>query len=302
MKKRKKIGLALGSGSFRGFAHVGVIKALIDNNIPIDYLAGTSIGAIVASFYALNKLDNFEQFITTANWKKFFSMLDITLTGGGLIDGKKAIQVIHKWLGDANIEDTKIPLTINSTNVLTGEEVRFTTGDIKQAIRASFSLPGIFTPAKINDNYFVDGGLVNPIPISTVRDMGADIVIAVNLNHDLIYERSFAKKLNKNKIHISKRKAISSSLSGNHTYTKLILKKWLTKKNKPSIIDVLHSTMQIFIYQITEQNLKLHPPDFIIKPKLGNQGHLDFKKGQIAIDEGYNQTLKVIPEIKKVIK
>jgi len=179
---RKKIGLALGGGGSRGLAHIGVIKTLKKNNLPIDFIAGTSIGAMVGGFYAAGlTIEKIEAIALETDWRKIFSLLDPRLKHG-LIGGDKVKKYIAGYVGDKKIEDLKIPFAAIATDLKTGEVVVLKKGEIAQAIRASVSVPLFFKPVEIDGKTLADGGLSAPVPVEEVRAMGADIVIAVNLD------------------------------------------------------------------------------------------------------------------------
>ncbi|MFA5022624.1 MAG: patatin-like phospholipase family protein [Patescibacteria group bacterium] len=186
--KRQKIGLALGSGGAKGLAHIGVIKVLEENNIPIDYIAGSSVGALIGAFYAAHKDSAaMEKIALSTNWKMSFYLLDPG-SPNGLIKGKKVENLIKNWLSDTTFSELKIPLTIVATDLITAEQVNLTTGDLIKAIRASLSVPPIFEAVKYENYLLTDGGLSNPVPVDTVKNMGADIVIAVNLDSNKFSE------------------------------------------------------------------------------------------------------------------
>lgn len=175
-----KIGLALGSGGARGFAHLGVIKALIDAGIPIHLIAGSSMGALVASFYGAGiDMDRLYK-LSTAFKRKYF--LDFTVPKMGFISGKKVKEFIKVFTHGKNIEELSIPIGIVATDLLTGEKVVFKTGSVADAVRASISIPGIFVPEKYNGRILVDGGVSDRVPVSVAKEMGADIVIAVDVS------------------------------------------------------------------------------------------------------------------------
>ncbi|MEH7502445.1 patatin-like phospholipase family protein [Neobacillus drentensis] len=175
-----KIGLALGSGGARGFAHLGVIKALIDAGIPIHLIAGSSMGALVASFYGAGiDMDRLYK-LSTAFKRKYF--LDFTVPKMGFISGKKVKEFIKVFTHGKNIEELSIPIGIVATDLLTGEKVVFQTGSVADAVRASISIPGIFVPEKYNGRILVDGGVSDRVPVSVAKEMGADIVIAVDVS------------------------------------------------------------------------------------------------------------------------
>lgn len=178
---RPKIGLALGSGGARGFAHLGVIKVLKDEGIPIDYLSGSSMGALIASFYATG-LDMDQLYkISSAFKRKYY--LDFTVPKMGFVAGNRVKDLIRIFTHGKNIEELNIPVAIVATDLMSGEKVVFTKGPIADAVRASISIPGIFIPEKINGRLLVDGGVVDRIPVSVVKDMGAELVIAVDVSH-----------------------------------------------------------------------------------------------------------------------
>ncbi|MDF2379695.1 MAG: patatin-like phospholipase family protein [Candidatus Gracilibacteria bacterium] len=260
----KKIGLALGGGSARGCAHIGVIRALEKAGVPIHLISGTSIGSLVGGIYAGGNLDELENIAKGITWNKIVPYLDIRIQRQALLKGQKATDLIDKLTPIKQIEDLQIPFCAVATDVENGDEITFKKGPLLDAIRASISLPAIFTPPKINNRYLVDGGLVNPLPINVLRDMGADIVIAVDLNHHF-----------------------SSKDSGNSKQTfPDKIKNWLSGDD-PSIIDILGWSVNIMQDQITRKNLMTYPADILIQPKLGHILGADFHKAQEMIDEGF---------------
>lgn len=178
---RPKIGLALGSGGARGFAHLGIIKVLIENGIPIDFIAGSSMGSLVACFYG-SGIDMERLYkISTAFKRKYY--LDFTVPKMGFIAGKRVKELIRVFTKGKKLEELMVPVAVVATDLLTGEKVVFTEGPIEDAVRASISIPGIFVPEKVNGRLLVDGGVVDRIPVSVVKELGADIVIAVDISH-----------------------------------------------------------------------------------------------------------------------
>lgn len=262
----KKVGLALGSGGVRGLAHIGVLKALIKNNIPIDFIAGSSIGSWVGAHYALFKdVSKLEEITTGKKQEKIFSFAEISFTGG-LIKGEKLEKLLNEWLHYANFDNLKIPLKIVATDLVTGQEVVFDQGPVAVAVRASMAVPGFFKPVKIGDKILVDGGVLNPVPDEIVKKMGADIVISVNLDN---YEdlKTTERKYN------SFKEVASRSLE--------IMRKYLAQ-------DSMNSS------------------DFIIQPPLKEYSSwLDYftkDKGAEIIAIGEKETEKIIPELKNRIK
>ncbi|PLS16575.1 esterase [Bacillus sp. M6-12] len=176
-----KIGLALGSGGARGFAHLGVIKVLKKEGIPIDLIAGSSMGALVGAFYAAGS--DIDRLYKLAKLFKRKFYVDLTVPKMGFVAGKRIKELIHMFTHGKMIEELDIPIAIVATDIKSGEKVIFRTGPIAEAVRASISIPGIFVPEKINNRLLVDGGVVDRIPVSVVKSMGADIVIAVDVAH-----------------------------------------------------------------------------------------------------------------------
>ncbi|SRR5690606_4709098 len=174
-----KVGLALGSGGARGFAHLGVIKVLQENSIPIDMIAGSSMGALVGCFYAFGH--DLDQLIKLSTAFKRTYYLDFTVPKMGLIAGNRVKHLIDLFMHGKNLEDLKIPVCVIAANLQTGEKVEFKKGSIAQAVRASIAIPGVFTPEEINGSLFIDGGVVDRVPVSTVKKMGADIIIGCDV-------------------------------------------------------------------------------------------------------------------------
>jgi len=303
-ERPKKIGLALGSGSARGWAHIGVIDALSESGITVDYIAGTSVGAVVGAIYASGGIDSFEETILQFDWKKIVAFLDIVFPKSGLIDGNRIAGFIRSHVGEKNIEDLSLPFRAVCTDLSTGSEVSFQNGDIIEAVRASISMPGVFTPVKKKDMILVDGGLVNPVPVSVVREMGADYVIAVDLNHDIIG----AKGINKASVlnlgdlsgdrvkspFFTKRKRMLDALDKRFQALSLPplthIRQWVARDSLPNIFEIIISSINIMETQITSAKLTADPPDLLIQPSLGHLRFLEFHRAKEAIFEGYKAT------------
>ncbi|MFA6594410.1 MAG: patatin-like phospholipase family protein [Candidatus Buchananbacteria bacterium] len=188
---KKTLGLALGSGGPRGLAHIGVIKTLLKHNIPIDYLSGSSIGSWVGAHYALYEdIEKLEEFTAGKRQEKLFSFLEPSFKGG-IIRGDRSEKMLNDWLGGASFKDLKIPLRIVATDLITGQAIVFDHGNLAFASRASMAVPGIFKPVKFNKYLLVDGGISNPVPDDVAKQMGSDVVVAVNL--DFFGDYEFAK-------------------------------------------------------------------------------------------------------------
>jgi len=179
--KRKKLGLVLGSGGFRGSAHIAVIKTLLENNIPIDFIVGTSVGAIVASHYAIFKdIERLEKDVFKQQSNKYYYLRDLNFRQG-LLSGNTLEKSFLKMFKGANFENTQIPLAVTATDLISGESFSFKEGDIARAVRASSSIPVTLRPLKYKEMLLVDGGISNPVPDNIAKEMGADVVVSVNL-------------------------------------------------------------------------------------------------------------------------
>jgi len=181
-KKSPRVGLALGSGGIRGASHIGVIKVLEENKIPIDFIAGSSVGAIIGGGYAaLKDIKKIEELTLSMKWRDTLSLLDTSFKGG-IIKGAKIHEFLEKILGRLTFKDLKIPFVAVATDIKTGETILLSEGNLTQAIRASAGFPLMVKPINLKGKLLLDGGLSDPVPVDIVRKMGADIVIAVNLN------------------------------------------------------------------------------------------------------------------------
>ena len=186
---RPRIGLALGSGSARGWAHIGVINSLIEAGIEPDIVCGTSIGALVGAAYIAGQLGPLRQWAETATWRKIVRLTDVRLSGGGLINGRQVVSFLQRDGHRPADRKLRAQYAAVATDLATGREIWLQSGPIHEAVRASIALPGILSPARIDGSWLVDGGLSNPIPVSVCRALGADVIIAVNLNGDLLARR-----------------------------------------------------------------------------------------------------------------
>lgn len=276
----KKIGLALGGGGARGCAHVGVIRALQEAGIKIDFVAGTSIGALVGGIYASGGIDTLEDYLLQIKWSDVVKQFDPVIMKNGLFEGKKVVKLLNQMLGKKTFKSCQTPFVAVATDLTTGEEVHLKTGRLDSAIRASISLPAIFTTVKKGKYQLMDGGLVNPLPVNVLRQMGADTVIAIDLNHEYIKERR-------------KRKIKPRS-------NKLNVIKWL-KPAYPNMIDVIEGSVFLMQDQVTQKNLEKYPADLLLNLQLGSASLFDFHKAKELIEAGYLQMKKGIYNFEQLL-
>lgn len=261
---RKKLGIALGSGGARGFAHLGVLQALHKMGIQPDIVAGTSVGAIVGAFYAADKMPEFESWAKSLRSKQAFKLMDFQLfTKGAFVKGDKIIDFFTQRLGTLNIEELAKPFLAIATNLVTGQEVWLKDGLLSEAIRASMAFPGMLPSLFYRNQWLVDGGLVNPVPVSACRAMGAEVVIAVDLNQYLVGKR--------------------------------FQKTGITEQ--PGIMDVSLSAIHIMQDRITRSRMSGDPPEVLLAPALRDMGLLDFNRTQEAIDEGVHCVEMAMPAL-----
>lgn len=298
------VGLALGGGLARGLAHIGVIKALLSENISPQVVAGTSIGAVVGGCYLADKLDAIEHWALSLNRKRILSYLDLHLHGTSVIGGNKIMRLLNSHLGNVNIENLPYPYAAIATNMLTGHEVWLRKGPITEAMQASFALPGVFPPVARNDRFLVDGALVNPIPVAPCQAMGARVTIAVDLNADMIAKTGRDGKhyqsvagfdvLTDKNLSEKDRKKMSNS------FTKRLFRR--KDDETPSLFGTMFSALNIMQDRLTRLRLASDPPDIQIKPLIGHIGVAEFDRAKELIDEGERATHEVIPHIKAAIE
>lgn len=319
-KKGLKIGLVLGSGSARGLAHVGVILALEAYNIPIDIIAGTSIGSVIGSLYASGAtIKQLEEMALSIKMSKTLFMLDSTFPHSGLISGDRIEKMLNQFaLKDKTFDDLSISFAAVATDVESGAKVILNQGKVIDAVRASIAIPGIFTPVKYGDYYLVDGGVVDPVPVDVVQMMGADIIIAVSLAKINPYstilmidketgnlkEVKNLEDLKINKEESPKFKDIeenTSLIDKEKGFFKEKIEQVKSKFEGPNIFEIINQSSDIMGAKITDQSLE--GADVVIVPFGIKEINLfDFDKAEILIKGGIMATLINIPEIKRAIK
>ena len=202
MTDRKKVGLVLGSGSSRGWAHIGAIEALEKANIPIDFIVGCSVGSYVGALYASGSMASLKEFVLRMNGKKVFSYFDVVFPRSGLLDGTRKVKELFSMHTEVEqFEDLRLPVSMVATDLKRGNKVVLNSGDIMEALQATMSIPGLFAPVRINGRWLVDGALVDPVPVGVAKAMAADVVIAVDLNSGLISRREVRKQAQMAEVH-----------------------------------------------------------------------------------------------------
>jgi NTE family protein len=306
--RRPVIGLALGGGAARGFAHIGIVRALIAHGIMPDVVVGTSIGAVVGGAYATGHLDTLEEWARSLQPRSLLGYLDIRLNGSGLIGGTKLAAEIETTLGEYRIEDLPVKFATVATEVRTGHEIWLTHGSMVNAMRASYALPGIFSPVLIGDRWLVDGALVNPVPVSAARALGAEIVIAANLSSD-VFTHSTTIFSHGSTADPSVSVAVETvpepppkrGLGKFFSAERTMKREFFGGDGRPGISTVMVDAFNIMQDRITRARLAGDPPDLLITPRVGQIGFFDFHRADDLIAHGARAAERAIDSIQEAI-
>jgi NTE family protein len=280
--RKAKLALALGGGAARGWAHIGVLRALDESGIEVGMIAGTSIGALVGGCYLAGKLDELESFARSLTMRRIAGFLDLTIGGAGLLGGLRLTKRMQEHLDGLTVEDLDRPFVSVATELHTGHEVWISSGSLITALRASYALPGIFEPIKCNNRTLVDGALVNPVPTSVCRAYEQSLVVAVNLNYD-IYGRSAVVKHNASvqPIDDERRKSADNNM-------------------RVGVASTMVQAFNIIQERISRARLAGDPPDLALHPRLSDIGMSEFHRAGEAIDRGYTETMTQIAALKRM--
>ena len=292
VSRKPLVGLALGSGSARGWAHVGVIRALEEAGIRPDLVCGTSVGAMVAAAYAAGELDRFEQWVRGMGIADVVGFMDVTFNGG-LIKGERLMDFFRSHVVDRPIGELPMPFAAVATALETGAEVWLREGSTVEAVRASLAMPAMFTPVRRDGKLLVDGALVNPVPVSLARAMGAEILIAVDLNSDVVGH--YQHQAPQFDIHTSQVGEWLRKLHDN--LDSLMPPHAPAEPPLPSMFQVVASSLNIMQVRITRSRMAGEPPDAIVAPRLGHFDLLDFHRASEAIDEGRRAVEACLPSL-----
>ena len=297
-----RVGLALGSGAARGWAHIGALRALDDLRIMPDVVCGTSIGALVGGFHVSGFLSELEEWARKLTKLRMVRYLDFRVASNGMIAGNRLFAEMERRVGDMRFEDLSRPFAVVATDLYTGHEVWYNDGELVPAIRASFSLPGLFEPARVDGRWVIDGALVNPVPVSVCHAFGAQIVLAVNLNTP--------PNRNGKGPNVPIGMGRLNPLPGwSHGILRKSAGRLTRRKNDeipaspetPSLIGVLASTMNLVQDRVTRSRLAADPPDVNIVPKIGHVGLLDFHLAAECIEAGAAAVYQAEPDIREAL-
>jgi NTE family protein len=306
--RRPVIGLALGGGAARGFAHIGIVRTLVAHGIVPNVVVGTSIGAVVGGAYATGHLDRLEDWARSLQPRNIISYLDIRLNASGLIGGTKLAAELEAAMGPSLIEDLPVKFATVATEVRTGHEIWLTHGRIVDAMRASYALPGIFAPVLVGDRWLVDGALVNPVPVSAARAFGAEIVIAANLSSDVFAHSTTV---------YSHGPAAGAAMAATpevmdpappkrgfgkfFSAERTVKREFFGAAGRPGISTIMVDAFNIMQDRITRARLAGDPPDLLISPRVGQIGWFDFHRADDLIAHGARAAERAIESIQEAI-
>lgn len=295
---KPKIGLALGSGIVRGWAHIGIVRALVKHGFAPDIIAGTSVGALVGAAYASNNLDALEDWARDLTRMKLMRYMDLHVKSGGLLGGKRLYRLMREHFGSMKIEDLPVDFVAVASDMVTGHEVWLRDGDLVQAMRASFALPGIFPPMRYGNRLLVDGALVNPVPVSTCQALGADIIIAVNLNGDVLGKARKPGKLYPTVAGFDPLVDETQAEGALRGKIKMAQRFFQRQPETPSVFGVLLSAMNIVQDRLARSRLAGEPPDVLIVPRIGHIGLMEFDKVDELIAAGEAIVESMLPQLR----
>jgi NTE family protein len=302
-RSRLRIGLALGGGAARGWAHIGVLRALAEAGIAPDVIAGCSIGAVVGGCYAAGKLDELEAFALSLTKRRVMGLLDFHFSGAGLIAGGRLQKLLDQDLTDRRVETLPIKFCTIATELVSGHEIWLTRGPLVQAMRASYALPGVFDPVMIGGRWLMDGALVNPIPITAARALGADLVVCVNLNGEVRVRGTVIQSYDSDEK--SDEKEIEEAIEAaprRWGFFSAARAERHPKPNAPGMATVMVDAFNITQDRIARSRLAGDPPDVMVAPKLAKMGLFEFHRAQECIALGRQATERALPDLIELLQ
>lgn len=286
------LALALGGGSARGWAHIGVLHALEEAGIKINMIAGTSIGALVGGCFLAGKLNELESFARSLTRRRMLGLMDLKFAGNGLFGGMRLNREMEEHVAGVLIEDLPKPFVAVATEIRTGHEIWLTHGELTTAMRASYALPGVFEPVECNGKLLVDGALVNPVPVAVCRAYEQPRLLAINLNHDLFGRSGIVKhgapRAEMNVKATDDKLATADKPDSTERATRL------------GITGIMVESYNIITDRISRARLAGDPPDYAIHPRLAEIGLAEFHRAAEAIDIGYEATVSRLEDLRQL--
>ncbi len=300
---KPKIGIALGGGAARGWAHIGVLKTLVEAGFAPEIVAGTSIGAVAGGCYVADVLGPLEDFARTLTRRRVFRFLDFNFAGSGLITGQRLCDRLDRHLCHYTIEGMDRKFVAVATELGTGHEIWLNKGRLVDAMHASYALPGIFRPVKINGRWLIDGALVNPIPVSVCRALGARIVIAVNLHWDVFGKGAVIPDQEAiDETEIGSAESVPPKGNGRAALHLLHRQFFGKSEDSPGISSVMMDAFNIIQDRIARSRLAGDPPDVTITPELGEISLFDFHRADDAIPAGCEATERQLDDVERAVR
>ncbi len=316
--KKPKVAVVLGGGGARGLAHIGVLKVLEENNIPIDLVVGTSMGAFIGGFYTSGiSVQDMEKIAGSVNRNFVAKMLTPNLSISGLVDGNRIRDYLKTFIGDSNIEQLKIPFASVATNLNTGEEVVLDRGSVAEAIMASIAIPALFKPVFYQNCYLLDGGFVNPLPVSVAHKLGADVIIAVNVapnpskrinknskkkDYDVTRLNRTVSLLRKRLLNQTQEKVVQKNQDDRSSTDTTSIDENSTNPEFPSMLKSVMQSISIVEYSLMSLHLKDNKPDVLISPAVSEIQLLEFYRAKELIKAGYDSATQALSEIRSAIQ
>ena len=294
---RPRVGFALGSGSARGWAHIGILRALAERGFVPDVIAGASVGALVGAASAFGRLADLESWVSALTQRDVWRLVDTTFRGGGVMTGNRLMEAIAARIGDAPIETLPVVFGAVATDLYTGEEIWLREGSFMTAVRASSGVPGLFAPTWHQDRWLIDGGVVNPVPVSLCRALGAEIVVAVDLSRSVTQVARRARE----RVNSAGTAVATASGSAEPAVSEegnAILQRWSglvdgivesfrSKRTEPGLLEVMSGAVNIMQERVTRSRFALDPADVVLRPDLMDFQLMDFHRGREAIEVGH---------------
>ena len=298
--RQVKIGLALGSGAAKGWAHIGVINALTRAGVQIDVVAGCSVGALVGAAYVNNCLPQMEKWVCAFRYWDVIRLMDLSWQRGGLLRGERVFNHVRQIITHTSLESCGKPFGVVATNLSTGRELWLTEGDLHQAVRASCSMPGLLPPVGYNGYWLVDGAVVNPVPVSLTRALGADIVIAVDLQHD-------AHLMQQDLLSVTPQNSDEAVSAAALSWAKKIRQRLVGLTHRratqtPGAMEIMSTSIQVLENRLKRNRMAGDPPDVLIQPFCPQISTLDFHRAEEAIEAGKAAVEKKMDELLPLVR
>lgn len=294
----KKIGLVLGGGAARGWAHIGVLRVLADEGIVPDIITGCSIGAVVGGCFAAGKLDQLEEFARSLSKARVLKFLDFHFNGSGLISGRRLQRLLESNINGITIDALPIRFGAVATELGSGHEIWLTKGSLIEAMRASYALPGVFAPIRHNDRWLFDGALVNPVPVTMARAFGADIVICVNLSSDVWPRGTVIQSVHRD----DEAAPVEHAIEKQRGWSFPFMRSHEPRINSPGLVSVMVEAFNIVQDRISRSRLAGDPPDILISPRLRTMNMFEFHRADEAVLSGAQAAKRAIADIRELME